>query len=221
MATDTAVRPDTTDMLAIHNAFRRNLGDAPTHIESARDGERVELIRNFYDSLLGLLHVHHTAEDELVYPVLVERAPGKADTVLRVGAQHRDVDGAVKNAHDRLEEWQLDDASTGQKVAEALVALGRALDEHLSDEERVVLPVAAEHMFVDEWSALPGHAMRTYPGDKIWLALGLVRENMTQEQRDAMLAGMPPPLVEMWTSMGLRAFTELVAEIREPRAQRN
>ncbi len=71
-----------------------------------------------------------------------------------------------------------------------------------------------EHLTIEEWGELPGHAMRNYPGDRIWLVLGLVRENMTRSQRDMMLAHMPPPAVEMWTTKGEGAFTTYMGEVR-------
>jgi hypothetical protein len=41
-----------------------------------------------------------------------------------------------------------------------------------------------------------------------------VRESMTQAQRDNMLAHMPPPVVEMWTTQGEAAFNAYMAEVR-------
>jgi hypothetical protein len=61
---------------------------------------------------------------------------------------------------------------------------------------------------------MPGHALAAYDGDKIWLILGLIRENMTQAQRDAMLAHMPPPPRDMWINFGNAAFDEFIAEVR-------
>ena len=67
---------------------------------------------------------------------------------------------------------------------------------------------------MEEWGALPGHGMANFHGDKIWLILGLIRERMTDEQRAAMLAHMPPPALEMWTGFGEQAFKEYAAEGR-------
>jgi hypothetical protein len=50
----------------------------------------------------------------------------------------------------------------------------------------------------------------------VWLILGLIRDQMTQAQRDQMLAHMPPPAVEMWTSMGEQAYKNLLAEVGPP-----
>ena len=71
-----------------------------------------------------------------------------------------------------------------------------------------MLPLAAEYLSMEEWGALPGHGMANFHGDKIWLILGLIRERMTDEQRAAMMAHMPPPALEMWTGFGEQAFKD-------------
>ena len=85
--------------------------------------------------------------------------------------------------------------------------------EHLDEEERLGLPLAAEYLSAEEWGQLPGHGLRAFDGDKVWLILGLIRERMNEAQRDAMLEHMPPPVVEMWTGFGEHAFMELAAEV--------
>jgi hypothetical protein len=57
--------------------------------------------------------------------------------------------------------------------------------------------------------------MRTFTGDKVWLILGLVRENFTQRQRDLMLEGMPPPVRQMWETTGEASFNDLMAQVRQ------
>ena len=52
-----------------------------------------------------------------------------------------------------------------------------------------------------------------YQGDKVWLILGLIRQRMTQGQRGAMLAHMPPPARDMWTSFGEHAFNDYSAQV--------
>ena len=45
---------------------------------------------------------------------------------------------------------------------------------------------------------------------------GLIRERMTDEQRAAMMAHMPPPALEMWTGFGEQAFKEYSAVVEVP-----
>ena len=69
-------------------------------------------------------------------------------------------------------------------------------------------------MSPEEWGQLPGHALQSFRGDKPWLALGLVRENLSDEQREGMLAGMPAPLQSLWTEQWGPAFDAFIAEVR-------
>jgi len=218
MTTSVPTRPDVNDMLSVHNVFRDTLGAAPRLIGSvdAADRERVAMLANFYDNVLRFLVVHHGGEDELLFPRLVARRPGDVATIERINAQHHDVDDAVAVSDRALVAWASGDASAQLKVAAALGDLGQALMEHLAEEEQTILPMCAESMSVEEWGELPGHGMAHFEGDKIWLILGLIRQRMTQAQRDQMDAHMPPPAVEMWTSFGENAFNQLMTAVGEP-----
>lgn len=76
-----------------------------------------------------------------------------------------------------------------------------------------MLPLAAQHLTIEEWAALPAHGMKVFSGDKLWLVMGLLRDRMTQEQRDAMLAHMPPPVVEFWQQVGEPSYREFLVEL--------
>jgi len=118
---------------------------------------------------------------------------------------------------DHIEIWQSKGDDGAQGILDALAALQATLIPHLDEEEADVLPLAAAHMNAAEWGQLPGHAMGHFQGDKIWLIIGLIRANFTQQQRDMMLDHMPPPAREMWENVGERSFNELIAEVRQTR----
>jgi hypothetical protein len=122
----------------------------------------------------------------------------------------------IEQSEGALRAWAAGEASGQEGSATALADLSARLDQHLADEERELLPLCADHMSPEEWGALPGHALGSFEGDKVWLILGLIRARMTQAQRDQMLAHMPPPAVDMWTSMGEQAYKNLVAEVGPP-----
>ena len=84
---------------------------------------------------------------------------------------------------------------------------------HLDTEETTLLPLCGANLSPEEWGAIPGHALASYRGDKVWLILGLIRERMNDEQRAAMLEHMPPPARDMWTGFGQQAFKDLSAEV--------
>ncbi|HUC03849.1 MAG TPA: hemerythrin domain-containing protein [Acidimicrobiales bacterium] len=207
---------DTSDMFAVHRVFRESLGSAATLVGSAEGGgERVELIANYYDNVLRFLEAHHNGEEVLIWPKLEQRCPEHLATVERAAAQHESVIDFNAAAMSSGRAWQGSTSTEDRDgFVDALEALHNALVEHLDEEESVVLPLCAEHITQEEWGQLPGHGLAAFTGDKVWLILGLIREGMSQEQRDAMLAHMPPPAADMWTSMGESSFNSLIAEVR-------
>lgn len=214
-----APRPDTDDMFAVHGVFRDCLGAAPTLVGDIAPGdtERVALIANYYENILSFLESHHDGEEKLVFPLLRERCAGDDALIDHMNEQHHEALTLLEEAKTSLAEWPGGDVAAQQAAQDRLGELYSHLDEHLVEEEEKVLPLVGEYLSMEEWGQLPGHGMANFHGDKIWLILGLIRERMTEEQRAAMTANMPPPAVEMWTGFGEQAFkdysTEVVVEV--------
>ncbi len=208
--------PDTSDMAAVHKVFRLSLDSAPELVGSAAgDDVRRALIANYYDNVGAFLTAHHDGEDQLVYPLLIERAPDHR-AVLELGErQHEDVLPLKDAVTASVDSWRAQGDSQAPRLLRSLQALDDVLSPHLDYEEAEVVPLATEHLTVEEWGALPGHTLGTFDGDKVWLIMGLVRENFTQEQRDAMLEHLPPPARQMWETMGEASFDELIAQVRQ------
>jgi hypothetical protein len=61
---------------------------------------------------------------------------------------------------------------------------------------------------------MSGHSMMSFRADKPWLMVGLVREQLDQEHRDGMLAGMPPDMRTMWNEQMEPAFNAFMTEVR-------
>jgi len=208
---------DTSDMIRVHRVFREAFAAAAPLIGSTdpSDAERVELVHAYYFNVLALLHGHHEGEDLLVWPRLLERAPEEAEMVQRIAAQHGGVLVALETAEARLAMWKsaptVDHAAT---LAAALAVLGAELASHLDEEERMILPLAARCITAPEWGELPEHGLKTFTGDKVWLVLGLIREQMRPEQIEVMDAHMPPPVVDFWYGVGQGQFDEFVAALR-------
>ena len=209
-------RPDTSDMAAVHKVFRFAVASAPDLVGSAAgDDARRALIANYYDNVVAFLGAHHLGEDELVYPLLIERVPDQR-AVLDLGErQHEDVLPLKDVVRASVESWRVQGDSQAPQVLRSMEALDTLLTPHLDYEEAEVVPLAAEYLTAEEWGALPGHALGTFDGDKIWLIMGLIRENFTQDQRDTMLEHLPPPALQMWETMGEASFGEKIAQVRQ------
>jgi hemerythrin-like domain-containing protein len=212
-----APQADTSDMYAVHKVFRKSLGGAKDLLGAGVEAqpERVELLCSYYRNILAFLESHHGGEDALVFPLLLERvSEDKRARVATIAGQHAPLVETLEAANEAVQAFAADPSdSTRAAAAAALTKLDVELCVHLDQEEAEILPLATEHLSIEEWGALPGHAMASYTGDKIWLILGSIRENMTDDQRAQMLAHMPPPAVEMWTTMGNAAFDQMNAEV--------
>jgi Hemerythrin HHE cation binding domain len=216
MSADDTPLTDVRDMVGVHDAFRRGLGEARGQLAAIDDGDaaRAERFGSYFDELLYLLHIHHAGEDELLYPLLVERVPDERPLFDRMEEQHAAVTAGVQAAQDATKQYRASAAAAdGAALADASESLAGTLAVHLSEEEARVLPIAAVHISEAEWGALPVHAFMHYTGTRPWLLFGLASEAFPPDVRERVLAP-GSPITEMWNGGGSDAFAAEMAAIR-------
>jgi hemerythrin-like domain-containing protein len=205
------------DMFAVHHALLGALDAAPSLVGGAGDNaDRVEVIGSYYENVLEFLHVHHAGEDEVVYPLLEERCPDDAEVPKRIDDQHGLLNEPMAIAQSAIAAWR---ASPSVEGGEAIVSILGTVDEtlrpHLGEEETIVLPIASAWLSQEEWAMLPAHALQHFSKDKPWLALGLIREQLTEDQKARMLAGMPQPVQDRWVQQWEPAFSSFIDQVRQ------
>jgi hemerythrin-like domain-containing protein len=207
---------DVSDMFAVHKALLGALDAAPQYVTKAgNDPERVEVIGSFCENVIEFLHVHHMGEDELIYPLLEERCTESRSVLERIDDQHKLLYAPMDSGRSALAAWRATPSVDGaQAVVGAISSIVETLRPHLTEEESTVLPIASKWMSPEEWGQLPGHSLMHFRADKPWLALGLVREQLNQEQRDGMLAGMPPEMQTAWATQMEPAFNAFIEQVR-------
>ncbi len=217
MTQTVAYQTDTSDMLIPHGMFRTGFASAGAIIARASrgDAEQTALVSSYFDNVLRFLDAHHGGEDALVWPVLTERCPAAAELLARPPGQPAAIHEPPARAGARLTAGAASgDSEDGRKLAAAMAGLGAEIEVHFGEEEAEILPVASRNMSPEEWGQLPGHAMQHFSGDKIWLILGLVFEQMTPEQLAVTLQHIPAPVVTMWNTTGRAAFEGFIAQVR-------
>lgn len=211
-------RPDTRDMIAVHRVFRQALAAAPRLVGGASRNDRAHTanVASYYRNVLAFLRAHHEGEDALLWPKLIRRCPAQALRVQAIADQHGELLGLLASAEVELAEWAEEpNTDHGAKLAGALAALGFDLAAHLDAEEAHVLPLAADHLTVEEWAGLPQHGMQHFRGD-VWVLLGLLFEAMPAGQPDVTLAAMPAPVARFWLDEGSERFETFIADVRRP-----
>src|SRR5918994_6330118 len=163
--TNTAPAPtvpmaDVRDMYVVHRAFRRELRLIPGLVRAVAPGDtaRAAVLARHARMCLQGLHLHHTGEDELLWPLLLERCPPDAELVHRMEAQHEQVERLTGLLGPALDRWEVEARpAVAEEVASTVDALRTVLLEHLEEEEREILPLAERHVTQAEWSRLGEH----------------------------------------------------------------
>jgi hypothetical protein len=182
---------DLTIMLAAHDAFRRDLTRLARTASKANlaDPARRQSIAAGWELFKRELHIHHTAEDEIIWPVLrprLEHSPAALSVLDAMEAEHELIDPLLAAV----------DAEFGQgdRLADVIDALTSSLTGHLGHEERDGLPLIGVALTSSEWRGV-GRKIATKNGLSAgsemfaWMLDGADRDH-----GQAALAQLPPPV---------------------------
>ena len=182
---------DLTIMIAAHDAFRRDLTRLARTASAANpsDPARRQPIAAGWDLFKRQLHMHHTAEDEIIWPTLRPRLAHSATarSVLdAMEAEHQLIDPLLAAVDTEF--------AGGDRLADVIDALTSALTSHLAHEERDGLPLIGAALTAAEWRGA-GRKMASKNGIAAgsemfaWILDGADREHAA-----ATLGQLPPPL---------------------------
>jgi hypothetical protein len=98
--------------------------------------------------------------------------------------------------------------------ARACAKVADAVDAHLTEEERDLLPLLSRYLPDGEWAALTRAATTTLSGREQMLVLGLTLEDACALDRARLLAGLSPAARTAWRVFGRRDFHAAVVRLR-------
>lgn len=208
---------DVHDMVVVHRAFRRELALAPRLVREVAPGDvaRAAVIAKHIRLALTGLHLHHTGEDMLLWPKLLDRAAPSADLIHRMEEQHHRVEDVVDRLPDALDRWEAEARqATGAELAATIDELREALVEHLDDEELHILPLAARHLTPTEWAALGQHGTSEMDKADLPILFGMVLEDATPQERVMMLGSLPIPVQLLLRTVGAWQYRRYVWRVR-------
>ena len=141
---------DLTIMLAAHDAFRRDLTRLVRAAAAAdlSDPSRRRSVAAGWELFKHELHLHHTAEDEVIWPVLRPRLAHSEHAL--------SVLDAMEEEHERIDPLlaAVDAAFAPRRedaLADVIDALVTTLTGHLAHEEREGLPLIGVALTAAEW----------------------------------------------------------------------
>jgi iron-sulfur cluster repair protein YtfE (RIC family) len=182
---------DLTIMLAAHDAFRRDLTRLARTASAANlsDPARRQSVAAGWELFKHELHLHHTTEDELIWPTLrprLARSEAALSVLAAMEAEHELIDPLLAAVDEQLPD--------GDRLADVIDALTSSLTGHLAHEERDGLPLIGVALTAAEWRGV-GRKMASKNGMAAssemfaWILDGADREHAA-----ATLAQLPPPL---------------------------
>jgi hemerythrin-like domain-containing protein len=205
----TRTRPDTEEMVIVHNCFRKQFGNLPGLIRAVPAGDvaRAGVVIGHLTELLEGLHHHHANEDDYLWPLLLERVTADAALVLRMEEQHSRVEALVH----RVSELSAGFAATGAPADGAALAahleqLTAVLAEHLVDEEQHILPLCEQVLTVPEWNELGERGRAGMPKDRLLIQVGWLLDSADDRQRRRFLGELPLIAQALWRLIGRRQW---------------
>jgi iron-sulfur cluster repair protein YtfE (RIC family) len=145
-------------MLAAHAALRRDLVRLAqvAAVADLSDPVRLAAVKAGWETFKRQLHLHHTAEDDIVWPALRER--------LGHSAQAQSVLDEMEDEHELIDplldavDGELFSATAGISgpvgLTEATEVLAACLTAHLGHEERDALPLIGVALTAGEWRSV-------------------------------------------------------------------
>ncbi|MER6825540.1 hemerythrin domain-containing protein [Streptosporangium sp. NPDC000563] len=146
--------PELLGFQITHRAMRgdvRRLAALATQLAEGRqsaDQTRARAIADFITTLNRGIHHHHTMEDKVLWPVL-ERSAGAEVDLRDLSDDHADLDPLLAEIDGQAAAF----ASTGDAsaLAKSLTRLADMLDEHITEEERLLFPIIRKYVSVADW----------------------------------------------------------------------
>jgi hemerythrin-like domain-containing protein len=152
---------DLIGMYSMHFALRRDLADFTAAVTRTpvSDRDAWAALRDRWDRFAEILHKHHTAEDDILWPMLRDRVAAAGDTdgvrtLDAMEAEHAGIDPMLTALRDGFRTLAAG-ATEADRAAQAnrLGATVALLGAHLGHEERDAMALVQKHLTRADWDA--------------------------------------------------------------------
>jgi hypothetical protein len=211
---------DLHDMVVVHRVFRRELRSIPHLLRKVPAGDlpRAAVVAGHARLIVSGLHLHHTGEDDLLWPLLLQRSAPSTEVVARMQAQHAAVDEVIQRLTTALQRWEAEARPAVANEAAGLVdRLGGLAIEHLDDEEQTILPIASLVITPEEWAAVGKAGVAKMSRAELPIMFGCLMEDASEEERHLMLQRLPLPARVLMRTWGSGHYRRYITKVRDGR----
>lgn len=180
---------DFTMMYVTHDALRRDV----RRLAAAAAARRADTpaVRSGWENFKAQLHLHHTVEDDDLWPRLYQAIgdrPDRRKLLEDMEAEHAVLDPLLAGTDDAFT------TMSGDALNARLVELTAALDTHFEHEEQSALPLIQEVLTEKDWKGF-GVSMRKaqgFSGAAVYVPW--IVDGATPEKRRQFFSVLPAPV---------------------------
>ena len=208
---------DARDMFTVHTMFRREFGLLPNLIRgvTAGDAQRTAVIADHATLVSTILNLHHSGEDEYVWPLLHERVASEIVEIVDVmEEQHGRIHEGYLRLIDTLKAWRESmSAESRDAVAGIVEGLIPQLEAHLALEEERVVPLIERHLTATEYARVAGDAPAILSPDVLPISLGMVFYEADPAVIDMIIGGMPAEIQSAFPRAANEAYAAYARQL--------
>jgi hemerythrin-like domain-containing protein len=201
-------RLDMTAMYAMHNALRRDL-EHIAKITAGIDDDPRQILATAagWAIFKKALHVHHSAEDDALWPAMRQALAGRPDDLAlleAMEAEHAAIDPLIE----AIDATLADRDSGPERVGDRTDALAGALSGHLKHEENEALPLIEVTVTPQQWEHF-GEVHRSRIGPDAPRLIPWLLDGADEQTVVRMLALLPEPVRTAYRDQWQPAYAAL------------
>jgi hemerythrin-like domain-containing protein len=194
---------------------------APAAVSRVKPGDRKHArdVDEYLAMMCYSLHAHHDGEDRILWPVLRARLSAAESELLdKIESQHANINDRIERVNEARRRW-LDqpDHYHGRELAGELHTLYELVTEHVEDEERDVLPMAAAYLSEAEWHAINEGGKEVLSLKATLFVVGMACYGINRELTSVTLYSLSAPVRLVLTPIARRMYVRRAARIHGTR----
>ncbi len=203
-----AFKNDMTMMYVMHDALRRDL-DRIVRVTARTDDDPKHILRTAagWEMFKSYLHVHHTTEDQLLWPPTREFLPENSQATALLDAMEAE-HAAIDPLLAAIDAALADRDSGPRRLGQLADALASALREHLDHEEKEGLPLIDMAITAEQWQAFGAEGAKLISGD-VSRFMPWMLEGAAPEVSASVLRLAPAPVQQAYRDQWQPGYADL------------